>query len=424
MNYNEAMEYIHSTQWLGSRPGLSRVGELTQLMGNPQNQLKFIHVAGTNGKGSFCKMTETILRSAGYKTGLYISPDITTFNERMSVDGEYISDDELTEITEYVKPLAESMADAPTEFELVTAIAFEYFLRKKCDIVVLETGMGGRLDSTNIIENPVMSVICEIAFDHMAYLGDTIEKIAYEKAGIIKNGRPVLFGGKSDGALNVISNTAKEKNSKLYTTDYSKLKNITYSLKGSTFDYSAFKDVHIPLLGIYQPENTASVLAGIEILRENGYEISDEAIYRGLKNTRWNGRFEILCENPLVIFDGSHNPHGLKAASDSVKIYFGNKKVNVITGVMADKNYSEIVEILKEITLFAYTVTPGNIRALDSKKYAEAMREQGVPSKAFDTVGEAVNCAYADSKQTNTPLFIAGSLYMYAEIKKNMADLI
>lgn len=424
MNYTEALEYIHSVTWLGSRPGLSRIKELTNLIGNPQNDLKFIHVAGTNGKGSFCKMTETILRSAGYKTGLFISPYIWTFNERMCVNGENISNNELAEITEFVKPYADSMADSPTEFELVTAIAFEYFKRSGCDIVVLEVGMGGRLDCTNIIENPVLSVITGIALDHTAYLGDTIEKIAAEKAGIIKNGYPILFGGKDSDALKVISDTASEKNSKLYVTDYSKLENLRYSLSGTVFDFERYKDVYIPLLGNYQPENAVSVLIGIDILRESGFEISDEAVYTGLKNTVWQGRFEILCDNPVIIIDGSHNAQGLRVTVDSVKSYLGDVKVNVVTGVMADKNYSEMIDILKEITLKAYTVTVDNTRALDSRKYSDEIKAHGIPADSFDSVSEGVKRAYSDSKEKGVPVIIVGSLHMYADAKKAVAECI
>ena len=195
MNYSEALEYIHSICWTFTKPGLERISALCEKLGNPQDDLKFVHVAGTNGKGSFCSMLESVLRHAGYKTGLFTSPYIKVFNERMQFCGENISDEELAEITEYVKPFADSMEDKPTEFELITAIGFEYFKRKNCDVVILEAGMGGRLDSTNIIKSSLLSVITGIALDHVAFLGDTPEKIAAEKAGIIKAGGCVLFGG-------------------------------------------------------------------------------------------------------------------------------------------------------------------------------------------------------------------------------------
>ena len=204
MNYPESLEYIHSINWCFCKPGLERIRELCERLGNPQRELKFVHVAGTNGKGSSCAMLESVLRAAGYKTGLYTSPYITVFNERMRINGENISDEELAEITTFIRPIADAMKDKPTEFELITAVAFEYFKRNGCDVVVLEAGMGGRLDSTNIIESSLLSIITGIALDHTAFLGDTVEKIAGEKAGIIKSGCPVLFGGDDDSARSVI----------------------------------------------------------------------------------------------------------------------------------------------------------------------------------------------------------------------------
>ena len=212
MNYEEALEYIHGISWTFCKPGLERISALCKALGDPQKKLKFIHIAGTNGKCSTSAMLESVLRESGYKTGLFTSPYIRTFNERMRVDGENISDGELAEITEYVRPFADDMTDKPTEFELISAIAFEYFSRNNCDVVVLEAGMGGRLDSTNVIDSALLSIITGIALDHTAFLGDTVEKIAAEKAGIIKCGCPVLFGGEDDAAERVIRERAAEMN--------------------------------------------------------------------------------------------------------------------------------------------------------------------------------------------------------------------
>jgi folylpolyglutamate synthase/dihydrofolate synthase len=428
MNYDEAIAYIHSVSWRGSRPGLSRTLELAEKMGNPQDSLKFIHVTGTNGKGSFCKMTDSILRAAGYKTGLYISPFIKTFNERMSVDGADITDEELAAITETVKSCVETMEDHPTEFEIVTVIAFEYFKRNKCDFVVLEVGMGGRLDSTNIIKDPILSVITGIDFDHTAYLGDTIEKIAYEKAGIVKAGYPVLYGGKKrggddiDGALTVISEIAAERGSPFYATDHSAVSNVKCSLDGSTFDFGEFKDVHIPLLALYQVENAATVLTAARILSKV-ISLPDDAIYRGLSNVEWSGRFELLCKDPIIISDGSHNPQGIKVTAESIRFYFKHTKVNIITGTMADKNYHEMIETLRDITEFAYTISSGDPRALGAKEYAEAMAEHGIPSAPYDRISDAVIAASADSKKKGIPLIALGTLHMYAEVKKTVNEL-
>ena len=221
MNYSEALEYIHKINWVFCNPGLDRITGLCNRLGNPQKKLKFIHVAGTNGKGSFCAMLSSVLKEAGYKVGTFTSPYVKVFNERMAIDGEMIGNEELAALTELIKPIAEDMAEKPTEFELITAIAFEYFARNNCDYVVLECGLSGRLDSTNIIDTSVLSVITGIALDHVAILGDTVEKIAYEKAGIIKSGTPCLWCGTDKEAETVISAKAKEVNVPLYTVDHS-----------------------------------------------------------------------------------------------------------------------------------------------------------------------------------------------------------
>lgn len=415
MNYTEALEYIHSVCWMGSRPGLERISELCSLLGDPQKGIKFIHVAGTNGKGSFCSMTASILREAGYHTGLYTSPYVRRFNERMSIDGADIADDELAEITSYVKPFAESMQSKPTEFELITAIAFEYFKRHNCDVVVLETGMGGRLDATNIIEQPLISVITGIALDHVAFLGDTVEKIAAEKAGIIKRGAPVHWGGKDEAAARVIAERAKQMGVEFHAADYGKLKNVKPTVEGTTFDYDGYTDLKIQLLGLYQPENAASVVSAIPLLRERGLDISEGAVRRGLEKTRWAARFERMASDPTVIYDGSHNPQGIQAAVRSIRGIFGDKRINVLTGVLRDKDYRYITETLSGVADKVWCVTPDNDRALPATEYAALFREFGRDAVACETLCEGVGAAYADSKERGVAMIALGSLYMYAE---------
>lgn len=416
MTYQEALAYIHSVVWKGSRPGLERITELLEKLGNPQNQLKFIHVAGTNGKGSFCAMTESILRAAGYKTGLFVSPYIKNFNERICVSGEAISDEDLAEATAAVKPFAESMADAPTEFELITAIGLIHFLQKKCDVVVLETGMGGRLDSTNIIKDPLLTVITGIAMDHTAFLGDTVEKIAAEKAGIIKRGTPVLWGGRDKAARGVIEAKAVEMGVPMVATEDTPLTVREMSLSGSVVDYGAWKSVHIPLLGSYQPYNLANVLAAVPLLRGAGLQISHEAVIAGLAAVRWPGRFEKLWEHPLILSDGAHNPEGVDAAVESIKTYFKGERVLLLSGVMADKDYHGMVKTLAPIAAEVFTLTPDNPRALPACDFAKAFADAGIPAKAFDTVAEAVAAAVARAEKTGKPLVSLGSLYMYCEV--------
>lgn len=416
MNYTQALDYIHSINWTFCKPGLERIGELCEKLGHPEKQLRFIHVAGTNGKGSFCSMTASVLQAAGYKTGLYTSPFIRTFNERMQINGENISDDELAEITALVKPYADGMQDKPTEFELITAIAFEYFRRHHCDVVVLETGMGGRLDSTNIIENALLSVITGIALDHTAFLGDTVEQIAAEKAGIIKKNAPVLFGGDDETAARVIADTAKAQNVPYYRTDYTLLTNVNATLAGTTFDYRDRKDVAIRLLGLYQPKNASLVLDAVDILRENGLEISEQAVRNGLQKAVWHARFEIVGRDPLVIFDGAHNPQGIEQAVKSVKQYFGNEKVYLLTAVLKDKDYTGIAKMLSEIADTAFVMTPDSPRALDAKDYAVVLEGAGMHAVPFDSIETAFTAAKAAAKADNKPLVCLGSLYVYSSL--------
>ena len=418
MNYEQSLEYIHGISWTFCKPGLERISELCSALGHPERELKFVHVAGTNGKGSFSCMLESVLRNAGYKTGLYTSPYIKEFGERMRVMGENIPNERLAEVTSYVRPIADAMEDKPTEFELITAIAFEYFKRCGCEVVVLEAGMGGRLDSTNVIENPLLSVITGIALDHTAFLGDTVEKIAAEKAGIIKDKAPVLFGGTDAKALAVIRSAAAERGSELYTVDYGKIENLTSSIEGSKFDFGAYQDIEISLAGLYQPKNAASVLTAIDILRSRGLEIPEKAVRSGLLSARWPARFEVISKEPLVIFDGAHNPEGVSAAVESIKHYFGKKKIYVLSGVLADKDHAFIARKIAEVASRAYTITPDNPRALSAKEYAAELRKNGTFAEPYDSIREAFFAARNDAKADNTALVCLGSLYTYVDISK------
>jgi len=416
MTYNDAIKYIHSISWTGSRPGLERITRLCELMGNPQDDLTIIHVAGTNGKGSFCAMLESILRTAGYTTGMFTSPFVEHFNERFCYNGDMISESELAEIVEYVRPFAEQMEDFPTEFEFITAVGFEYFRRKKCDIVVLEAGMGGRLDSTNVVKSPLFTMITGIAFDHMEYLGDTIEKIAAEKAGIIKSGRPLLFGGRPEAAKEVIKAKAAEKNSPFYLTDTTKLQNIIYTLDGTTFDFGDLHGLMIPLLSFYQPYNAANVLSAVEILRKHGLTITNNHIRHGLSSVKWKGRFEKLSSSPPVYFDGGHNVEGVQKSVESIAHYFPNG-VNLIFGVMRDKKYEDMVALCAKVTKMAFCTTVDNPRAILGVDLSREFDNHYIPATASLNVEQAVELAIKAHKINGLPIFALGSLYMYSELK-------
>ena len=418
MNYEESLEYIHSVNWTFCKPGLERIGELCERLGHPERKLKFVHVAGTNGKGSFCSMLDSVLRAAGYKVGLYTSPYIKEFNERMRVGGKNIENDTLADITTRVRPIADAMTDKPTEFELITAVAFQYFYESGCEVVVLEAGMGGRLDSTNIIREPYLSVITGIALDHVDYLGDTVEKIAAEKAGIIKDSSPVLYGGEDDSAREVIRAAAKAKGSEFYDVDYTDIKNLTSSLSGTEFDFKEYKNVKINLLGLYQPKNAALVLSAIDLLRSQGLDISDSAVKSGLALAKWQARFEIISHDPLVIFDGAHNPQGITSAVASIKHYFGDEKVYVLTGVLRDKDYNFIASELSKVAERAFTLTPHSPRALSAEDYAKTLSGVGVSAEPYPSIEAALTAAKSEAKKAGKPLVCLGSLYTYADVIK------
>ena len=416
MTYKEALEYIHSVTWMGSRPGLSRITELCEKMNNPQNSLRFVHVAGTNGKGSFCCMLSEILSAAGYRVGLFTSPFIKEFNERIRINGENIADEDLAEVTEYVRGFADTMEDLPTEFELITAIALEYFRRQNCDIVVLEVGMGGRLDSTNVITTPVLSVITEISLDHTGMLGDTVEAIAAEKAGIIKEGVPVMFSGTDARARAVVADAAQKMGCAITYPVYDTLIVERSSVEGSTFAYDGQTGYTISLSGLYQPRNAAAVICAVEALRREGYAISDEALRAGLACARWSARFELLRRDPVIIYDGGHNPGGVTVSFASVTQYFPGVKCTALSGIMADKDYAETVEISAPHIARVFTVTPDVPRALHTSAYADTYRAHGVEAIPCDSIDSGVAAAIDDARREGRPLIIFGSLYMYADI--------
>ncbi len=420
MTYENALDYLKKAAERGSRPGLSRITELLGRMDNPQNKTRIIHVAGTNGKGSFGAMLTSVLKNAGYKVGGFSSPAITSVTDSFRIDCEEISAEAFADIIGDIAPVCESMDDKPTEFEILTAAAFSMFVRNSCDVAVVECGMGGELDSTNVIESPLLSVITNVQLDHCSFLGSTIAEIAEHKSGIIKQGRPVFFGEISGEAYEVIRKKAEEKSAELFTADYSDILyswESYYGASGITFSYKGMK-IELPLLGTYQYTNAVNVLNCIEILRKNGLDIPYSSVCEGLSRTKWHGRFEVLRTNPYVIFDGSHNPEGIRCAADSIRRYFGDTKVALIIGVMADKNYGLYADMLDGLIDCVFAVTPDNPRALDSSVLAEAFSHSGIPARAFKELACGVHEAYSYAKEKNIPLIALGSLYMYREFKE------
>ena len=416
MTYEEALSYIHSICWKGSKLGLDRTRELLGKLNDPQKELKFIHIAGTNGKGSTAAMLSSILEEAGYRVGLYTSPFINRFNERMQVNHQPIPDEELAALTEYVRPHADAMADSPTEFELITALAMVWFARQKCDIVVLEVGMGGELDSTNIIDVPEAAVIAAMGMDHVKELGPTMADIARAKAGIIKEGGRVVSYGGNPEADEVIAAVCRARNASLRQPDFSAIVPGDFGLEGQTFSYKGWRGLRIPLVGAYQMNNAAVVLETVEVLRQRGWSVSDEAVRQGLADTRWPARFEVLRRDPVFIVDGGHNPHGIRATAESLSRLFPGRKITFVTGVMADKDVEHILGLIVPLADQFFTVRPDNPRAMDAGELAARIEAMGAKATACASVRDGVDRAI----QAEGPHGVAcalGSLYMSGEVR-------
>lgn len=416
MTAKEAILFIHEKVWQGTKPGLSRTCELLSKMGNPEKNLRFVHIAGTNGKGSTSAMLAAILKSAGFTTGLYTSPFISGFSERMRVNGAPITDGELASITEFCAPYALSMEDRPTEFELVTAIAMEYFARKKCDVVVLETGMGGKLDSTNVIESPLCSVITNIGLDHTRELGDTVEKIAAEKAGIIKKDCPTVIYDLPENVFNVISERCSETSSELTWADFGEISAILDSREGQLFSYKEFNNLRLPLLGSHQLKNAAVALETVKVLRMQGLQISDDAVKKGLAETEWPARFEIVSEKPFFVVDGGHNPQCAETVSDNLKKYFPDMKRVILFGVLADKDYMGLASVIAPVADAFVTITPLSPRALSASDLADRLKCFGKPITACDNIEIGIKTALALAGE-NGVVCSVGSLYTAGSVR-------
>lgn len=415
MTERQAISYIESYCWSTTRLGLSRTRELLEKLGNPQKQLKFIHVAGSNGKGSFCAMTDAILREAGYRTGLYTSPYIQEFGERIRVNGENIPGEKLAALTERVMAIAEEMEDHPSQFELVTAIAMEYFRQEACDAVVLEVGMGGALDSTNAIDAPELAVITNIGLEHTEYLGKTLEAIAQTKAGIIKTGCSCVCYDGAPEVTRVVEGVCREKDVPLTNVDFSRLSPLSYSLDGQTFTWDG-EEYRLSLLGPHQLHNAALVLTGIEALRRRGWEIPAAAVHAGLAKTEWPARLEVLSRHPLFLLDGGHNPQCAQALAESLKSLLPGQKVIFLTGVLADKDYRSIIDLLMPFAKEFVCVTPLSPRALSAQDLAAQLAETGAQATACDSIETGLSEALSRAAD-GTPVVAFGSLYLAGAVR-------
>lgn len=420
MNFESAMTYIHSRMRFGSKLGLERMCELLSRLGNPQNQLKFVHVAGTNGKGSTVSMLSAVLQSAGYKTGRFISPYVFDFCERIAVNDEMISEEALGRLTERVSLAVKAMEtdgwDAVTEFEIVTAIGFLYFAEEKCDIVVLEVGLGGRFDATNVIETTLVAVITSISLDHTKILGDTVEKIAAEKCGIIKpNIRVVLYPIQTQSVLKLVQDTCRTNKCALVVPDVNELSVQDSSLLGNRFIYQRHT-YQQKLVGRFQVYNALTVLETVEQLRCLGFSIPESAVFSGIYSCHMDARFDVVSKHPTIILDAGHNPQGIDALSESLAA-LKNRRLRVVFTVMKDKEYQYAIEKLAGVASSFYaTSLPENPRALGSAEIAEIAKKHCKNVFAFNQPEDAILTAYKD--MGNDILLICGSFYIMERAKK------
>ncbi len=419
MNYNQALEYIHGTYKFGSKLGLTNIKHLLNLLGDPHKEFKYIHVAGTNGKGSVTSMLSHILKEAGYKVGMFISPYLENFTERIQVDLKEIPRQDLADITEIVKEKVDEMVaegcNHPTEFEIITAIGFLYFARQKIDVAVVEVGLGGRLDATNVVDQPLISVITSIGFDHMDILGSSLGDIAYEKAGIIKEGRPVVSYPQLEEAAVVIRKIAQERNANLFEVSPDQINAKSISIDGNVFDFrykdDKFSDLRLNLIGEHQLTNAATALTAIGMIKELGLDIPTSAIYDGLAKTRWPGRLEQVHENPTIIIDGAHNAGGATALAHAINTYFDDKKIILVLGILKDK---EVDAVISKICPLAHTIIitrPDSPRAMDPLELREKVLKYCTQVIVEPNISNAIEKSI-DISNGQDIVLICGSLYL------------
>lgn len=424
MNYQECIHYLEEEVGFGSVPGLERIEFLCEKLGNPEQRLSVIHIAGTNGKGSAVAMLSSILKEAGYRVGTYTSPHLERYNERFMIDGEEISDADFTKEINLIRKLCEKLEAegkaVPTLFEILTGAAFHYFSEQKVDILILEVGLGGKYDATNIVSSPLLSLIMSISIDHTDFLGDTIEKIAAEKAGIIKKNCPVVLYSQEEIVYNIIKDVADQLDAPLYCLNDAEINVASQTLEGTVFSVknkSIFlENLEVSLLGSYQIDNCLAVLEACCVLRKRGISLSEEAIRKGLKNARWAGRMEICSRNPLVILDGAHNADGIAQLAKSLSIYFKGEKVTLILGVLGDKEYHKMAEYILPYANSVILTEPHSERKLDVFSLARSISNYNgmiyTEKKIEDAYEKALSITPADGI-----VLCCGSLYMIGAIR-------
>lgn len=418
MKYEEVMDYMElKVNKLGSVPGLHSVRELLNRMGNPQDNLTFIHVAGTNGKGSVSTLIANALTANGYRVGRYISPVINDYRERIQINNRMISKaavaEGMTKIFDICTAMEEEGLPHPTAFEVETALGFQYFTDKKCDFVVLETGMGGTLDATNIVQNTKLCVFVSVSRDHMAFLGDTLAEIAANKAGILKAGCKAVSAPQEEEVLQVLKSECDKLDVPFTAVNREEIKVGRQSLKGQKISYGAYKQVEIPLLGSFQTENAALALEALECLKSCGIKLREDKIRTGFKESVWPARFEILSKKPCVIADGAHNEDAVKKLMETMRFHFTNQRIIYIMGVLKDKDYTPMIRESVSLAEFIFTVTPPNKeRALPAFELAKTIRDFNPNVTATDSVEEALEMAKLTAGEDGVVLAFGSLSYM------------
>lgn len=419
MLYEEAVAYYHSLERFGIRPGLERISALCRSLGDPQEKFPCVHVAGTNGKGSTCTEIASVLAAAGYRVGLYTSPYVIEFRERIRLNGKMIPREELVAVTEIVRSAAEKLAQDDiciTEFEAVTAAAFLYYARSQCDVVVLETGLGGRFDATNIIKSPLCSVITSVSLDHTRVLGNTLSEIAFEKCGIIKRGRPVVTSlHQSREAMETIKRCTAEQGSELIIAEPERLSPVREDITGSDVIYHNIT-LHIPFAGKHQIENASLTVCATEVLCRSGFSVSDAQLRDGLAAAMIPARIEIISQKPLVILDGCHNEGSTAALGNAMREYLPGRRILAVMGMMADKDHEKAVDNLLPYFSKVITVTPSNQRSLSSEAFCEFIRNKGTIAESVSDPVEGVRTALKELDRYDA-LIVCGSLYLASDVR-------
>ena len=415
MNAREAIAYIENFTWSTTRLGLDRTRELLRGIGDPQKKLRFIHVAGSNGKGSTCAMLASVFEAAGYRVGLYISPYIQDFCERIQINGENIPGERLAAVTEMVAEAADRMEDHPSQFELITAVGMQYFLEENVDLVILEVGMGGALDSTNAIDAPECAVITNIGLEHTEYLGKTLREIAATKSGIIKTGCDcVVYDGEPEVTA-VVENTCDALGVRLHRADFSRLEPLREDLSGQSFAYRG-REYSLALLGRYQTRNAAVVLETVEAMRSRGWAISEDAVQTGLRSVRWPARMEVLSRKPLFILDGGHNPQCAQALAESIRALLPGKKIIFLVGILADKDYRRIIETVLPLGEKFFCLTPVSPRALPGSELAEVFRSRGADAAVPVSIPRGILASLEEAGEDGCVVAF-GSLYLAGAVR-------